>query len=266
MSTVVRREGEADHGWNAQDYASNARFVADLAMPVVELLAARPGERVLDLGCGDGVLSQAIAARGADVLGVDASAELVAAARERGIDAIVADGHELAECSQIPGRFNAVFSNAALHWMKQDPQAVIDGVYQRLLPGGRFVGEFGAAGNVAPVHDALRQQAQAQGLDADAIDPWYFPTDAQYRERLEQAGFTVETLFSFERPTLLPGDVSGWIATLAGPFVAAFAPGSARTDYIASVRERLIDSLRDAQGRWTVPYVRLRFDARRAAA
>ncbi|MES1946355.1 methylase [Salinisphaera sp. C84B14] len=266
MSSAASRRGEAGDGWNAHAYARDARFVAELAMPVVELLDARPGERILDLGCGDGVLSQAIAARGADVLGVDASAELAAAARARGIETIVLDGHELADSSQIRGRFDAVFSNAALHWMKRDPQAVVDAVYQRLLPGGRFVGEFGAAGNVAPIHDALRREAQARGLDADTIDPWYFPTEAQYRERLEQAGFVVEALFSFERPTVLPSDIGRWVTTLAGPFVGAFAPGAARDDYVAAVRDRLIDTLRDAQGRWTAPYVRLRFDARRAAA
>jgi trans-aconitate methyltransferase len=257
--------GDTPGDWNAADYARDARFVADLAAPLVDLLDPRPGERILDLGCGDGVLSHTLVERGADVLGVDASPDLATAARERGIHAIVADGHALADCAEISGRFDAVFSNAALHWMKRDPQVVIDGVYQRLVPGGRFVAEFGGAGNVAPIQDALRAQAKARGVDPDTLDPWYFPTDAEYRQRLENAGFVVDQLASFERPTELPGDVSQWLTTLARPFVTAFEPGAARQDYVAAVRDRLVDSLQDEHGRWIAPYVRLRFVARRPA-
>jgi trans-aconitate methyltransferase len=131
--------------WDPARYQRNAGFVAALGQPVVELLAPRSGERILDLGCGDGALTEVLA-RDARVTGVDASAEQVGAARARGLDAHVADGTRLGFAAE----FDAVFSNAALHWMR-DPDAVIDGVWRVLKPGGRFVGECGGAGNVATV-------------------------------------------------------------------------------------------------------------------
>ena len=78
--------------WNASRYAANAAFVPALGQPVLELLQAQPGERILDLGCGDGVLTEKLIATGAQVVGVDGSADMVAAARQRGIDARVMDG------------------------------------------------------------------------------------------------------------------------------------------------------------------------------
>ena len=263
MSDATASADASSGDWNARDYARDARFVADLAASLVDVLDPKAGERILDLGCGDGVLSQAITERGAEVLGIDASADMVAAARERGVNAVVADGHDLGSSATITGTFDAIFSNAALHWMKRDPQAVVDGVYQRLVPGARFVGEFGGAGNVAPVQSALRAEAEVRGHDPDRLDPWYFPTNDEYRQRLVRAGFVVDQLSSFERPTPLPGDMSAWLSTLAGPFVNAFTDGAPRRDYIAAVRARLVDVLQDEQGRWVVPYVRLRFVAHR---
>src|SRR5688572_1400579 len=107
--------------WDPVGYDANARFVSDLGMAVVDLLDPQPGERILDLGCGDGPLSLEIAARGANVVAVDASEEMVRAARERGVDAHVVDGHRLA----FDREFDAVFSNAALHWMRE-PDVVIE--------------------------------------------------------------------------------------------------------------------------------------------
>src|SRR5688500_15143750 len=145
MSTIKEAQS-----WSAEGYARNARFVADLGQPVLELLAPQPGERILDLGCGDGALTTKLVAAGATVVGGDASAELVAAAQALGLDARIADGQALA----FEAEFDAVFSNAALHWMKQ-PDAVIAGVRRALKPGGRFVGEFGGHGNVAAIVTAL---------------------------------------------------------------------------------------------------------------
>ncbi|BBI52360.1 hypothetical protein HORIV_47810 [Vreelandella olivaria] len=116
--------------WNASDYAQNANFVPKLGSEVVKLLAPQPGERILDLGCGDGSLTERLVQLGADVLGVDASEEMVNAARQRGITARVVDGHQL----PFDHEFDAVFSNAALHWML-DPQAVLAGVKRALKPG-----------------------------------------------------------------------------------------------------------------------------------
>jgi trans-aconitate methyltransferase len=132
--------------WSPEQYAKNARFVSDLGMPVVALLAPRARERILDVGCGDGPLTKKLVELGCDVVGIDASAAMVEAAKAMGLDARVMDGQTL----QFEGEFDAVFSNAALHWMKQ-ADAVIAGVWRALKPGGRFVGEFGGDGNTATV-------------------------------------------------------------------------------------------------------------------
>src|SRR5678815_4450924 len=118
-------------------------------MCIRDLLAPRPGERILDLGCGDGALTQQLAAMGVRVVGVDSSPEMIAAACTRGLDARVIDAEQL----PFVGSFDAVFSNAALHWM-HDPDRVVAGVFRALRPGGRFVGECGAEGNVATLVQA----------------------------------------------------------------------------------------------------------------
>lgn len=249
---------EREH-WDASRYERSARFVSDHGAKLVDWLDPQPGEHVLDVGCGDGVLSLQIAERGAQVRGLDSSPALVEAARERGVDAVVGDGQTIEET----GRYDAVFSNAALHWMSRDPQAVLDGVARALAPGGRFVAEFGAQGNVAPIHTALRDECAARGLDVDAIDPWFFPSDKDYTKQLETAGFSIKKKVVFERPTPLPGDISDWLRTLAGPFVHAFAPGAERDAFVNAIRERLAPQLCAVDGRWIAPYVRLRFDARK---
>src|SRR6185437_1744242 len=127
----------ATQEWNASRYAANARFVSDLGQPVLDLLSPQAGERILDLGCGDGALTEKLIAAGAEVVGVDASADMVAAARKRGIDGHVMDAYQL----EFRAEFDAVFSNAAMHWMKRDPDAVIAGVRRALKPGGRFASE-----------------------------------------------------------------------------------------------------------------------------
>jgi trans-aconitate methyltransferase len=263
MSAQPVTDGETAGGWNAQDYGRNARFVADMAASLIDWLDPKTGERILDLGCGDGVLSQRLKERGADVLGVDSSPAFVAAARKQGIAAVQGDGQALTANPAITGPFDAVFSNAALHWMHRDPDAVIYSVYALLRPGGRFVAEFGGAGNIAPIRVALREQATARGKDADALDPWFFPSEKTYINQLRVAGFTIKRHETFERPTPLPGDLSGWLETLARPFVHAFASGQARDDYIAAVTAQLTPVMRQADGSWVAPYVRLRFSARK---
>jgi SAM-dependent methyltransferase len=245
--------------WDPEGYARNARFVSDLGAPVVELLAPRPGERVLDLGCGDGALTQSLVAAGCIVVGVDGSAEQIEAARGRGIDARVMD----AEALSFEEAFDAVFSNAALHWMRR-PDAVIEGVWRALVPGGRFVAEFGGHGCVATIVAALYAALERRGIDASEIDPWYFPTARAYRERLERRGFVVSYAALIPRPTPLPGDVTGWLETFAQSFTAAL-PAADRVDFIAEVRDALRPSLCDATGAWTADYVRLRFAATKPA-
>lgn len=244
--------------WDPERYQRNAAFVAELGAPLLELLAPRPGERILDLGCGDGALTERLAAI-ATVLGVDGSANQVAAARARGLEASVMDGARLA----FHGEFDAVFSNAALHWMR-DPDAVIDGVWRALKPGGRFVAECGGAGNVAAIVAALMAALDRRGIDGRAAMPWYFPAPAEYGARLERRGFTVDTLALIPRPTPLPGALGAWLDTFAESFLAA-VPAAERPAVKREVEAALRPSLLGPDGIWIADYVRLRFAAHKPA-
>ncbi|TAM80633.1 MAG: class I SAM-dependent methyltransferase [Acidobacteria bacterium] len=241
--------------WKAARYAEHAPFVPFLGLPVFELLKPQPGERILDVGCGDGVLSEKFREAGATVVGVDASQDMVAAARQRGIDARLADAFDL----KFDAEFNAAFSNAALHWMKRDPDAVLKGVRRSLKGGGRFAGEFGGHGNVAAIVVALLAVLERRGIqNVVSLNPWYFPTTDEYRAKLELAGFRVDTIELLPRPTILPTHMRGWLETFAGPFFQIFAQRE-RNDAIDEVLGLLRPALCDEVGRWTVDYVRLRF-------
>jgi trans-aconitate methyltransferase len=239
-------------------YAENARFVSDLGAPLLELLNPQPGERILDLGCGDGVLTKKIEGAGAIVVGVDASADMVAAARRNGIDARLLDAGEL----DYNCEFDAVFSNAALHWMKRDPDLIINGVRRALKPEGSFAAEFGGHGNVAGICVALFAALENYGAgDSAAVNPWYFPTANEHRKRLEEHGFRVEYIELIPRPTPLPTGMRGWLETFAIPFTK-MVPEEKRGAFLDEVTERLRPALCDYDGQWTADYVRLRFLAR----
>lgn len=248
-------EGEPRQVWRADRYATNARFVAELGAPLLELLAPRPGERILDLGCGDGALTEKIAALGCSVVGVDAAADMVAAARRRGLDARLVDGENL----PFVAEFDVVFSNAALHWMR-DADAVLRGVRRALRPGGRFVAECGGHGNVAAITVALAAVLERRGVDGRAAIPWYFPSPAAYAAKLEAHGFIVDQIELFPRPTPLPTDMAGWLDTFAESCFARLPPEQRR-----AARDEALELLRpwlcDEAGRWTADYVRLRFAA-----
>jgi trans-aconitate methyltransferase len=243
--------------WNAEEYAHHARFVADLARPLIGLLDPKPGETILDLGCGDGVLSAEIQRLGAKVIGIDQAEAMVEAARKLGIDARLMDGQAL----DLPERFEAVFSNAALHWMP-DAAVVVQGVHRHLKAGGRFVGEMGGHGNVAAVVTAILAVLDRHGIDGAVLYPWSFPTDEAYAALLESHGFIVTDIRLFARPTPLPTGIEGWLATFAGPFLSA-VDRDKRDRIVAEIRDLLKWSLCDGQGRWTADYVRLRFAAHR---
>jgi SAM-dependent methyltransferase len=241
--------------WNPDQYASAAAFVPALGLPVLDLLDPQPGERILDLGCGDGVLTEKLASLGCQVVGVDSSAAQVAAAQARGLDARVVDAREL----PFDAEFDAVFSNAALHWMRP-PEAVLAGVWRALEPGGRFVGELGGAGNIAQVLAALAAVLAGRDIPMQQASPWYFPDEAEYRAKLEQAGFVVTSIERFPRPTSLPGDLGDWLETFAGSFLGIFPDGE-RAQVIDELRELLRPRLLNDDGVWVLDYVRLRFAA-----
>lgn len=240
--------------WDPRQYADNARFVSELGAPLLKLLAPRAGERILDLGCGDGVLTRKLLDFGCEVVGVDASLEMVEAARALGLDARVADGATLG----FDAEFDAVFSNAALHWM-QDAAAVVASVRRALRPGGRFVAEFGGAGNVESIVGALNGERGKRRLAP--VMPWFYPGPGEYSAMLEAQGFRVDLMELFQRPTVLPGSIRDWLATFAGAF-AEDLPKPAVGPFFDAVTTALQQKLRDADGSWTADYVRLRFAAR----
>jgi trans-aconitate methyltransferase len=253
MDNAENRSGQV---WHAAQYSKHAHFVPALGQPVLDLLKPLPGERILDLACGDGVLTEKITTAGASVIAVDAAPDMVKAAQARGLDARVMDGTKL----DFNREFEAVFSNAALHWMKSDPDAVIAGVARALKPGGRFVAEMGGHGCVAAITIAIIAVMERRGVPARSLIPWYFPTVDDYRARLERGGFKVDYIELIPRPTPLPTNMAGWLEVFVASFFARL-PENER----AAARDEIVDLLRivlcDEQGRWTGDYIRLRFAA-----
>lgn len=248
----------ASQTWDPQSYMAHAAYVPAYGEEVLALLDPKEGERVLDLGCGEGVLTEKIAAVGAEVTGVDASAPQVDAARARGLDAHVMGGEALDFGETLkPGSFDAVFSNAALHWIP-NAEAVVRGVARALKPGGRFVGEFGGDGNVATISDAILAALEKRGIDGHLYWPWFFPTADAYRALLQQHGFKIEACGLIPRPTPLPTGLDGWLDTFAVSFLDAL-PEDARAGFKDEVAEALAPKLRGADGAWQADYVRLRF-------
>jgi trans-aconitate methyltransferase len=203
------------------------------------------------------VLTLELLRAGCEVVAVDSSPEQVAFACTRGIDARVMGGEQLT----FESEFDAVFSNAALHWMK-DAKRVIEGCARALKSGGRFVAEFGGAGNVATICTALVAALDRRGIVGESLVPWYFPTRDEYLALLEGAGFAVDSIELFARPTPLPGDISAWLETMAQTFADPL-PAEQRAAYFSEVRSALIASLRRADGSFWADYVRLRFAARK---
>jgi trans-aconitate methyltransferase len=236
--------------WDADDYIRNASFVPAFGEALLGLITVPPPARALDLGCGDGALTEQL--RGYEVVAVDASPQMIEVARRRGLDARVVDGHAL----PFREEFELVFSNAALHWMTR-PDEVIAGMYRALKPGGELVAELGGAGNVASVVDALGQELASRNLPPP--QPWYFPSAGEYASKLERAGFRVEFVAHFDRPTPLPGDVLDWIATFGERFTSVVPP-SGRPAFLAAVRDRLAPRHPE---QWVLDYVRLRVRARK---
>jgi trans-aconitate methyltransferase len=241
--------------WDADRYARSARFVSDLGAPVLDLLAPKPGERILDLGCGDGELTEKIAAAGATVVGVDASPNMVAAARDRGLDAREMDGQALT----FSAEFDAVFSNAALHWMRRADNVLV-GVLRALRPGGRFVAEMGGKGNVEKLLAAIVRALEKRGVDGSKLEFRYYPSIEEYRGKLEAHGFAVDQIELIPRPTPLAGGLNDWLENFGEVFFATVDP----SEHAALRREIDHEAAADLQrpdGSWFADYMRLRFKA-----
>jgi trans-aconitate methyltransferase len=243
-------------GWDADRYQRQFGFVSALAGDLLDLLDPAPGETVLDLGCGTGELAAAIQARGARVWALDADPAMVAAARRRlGADRVLlADGRSFS----LPEPVDAVFSNAALHWMDR-PAEVIARVRAALRPGGRFVAEMGGAGNIAAILGALGAALAEAGLPEPAC-PWFFPTPGQYATLLEAGGFRVARMEHFPRPTPLEGGPDGladWMAMFGGALVKE-VPAARLPAVLGRMSELAAPSLGRGGG-FVADYWRLRF-------
>ena len=241
--------------WSADRYRYNAWFTPALATDVVALLNVQSDEHVLDLGCGEGTLTEELVARGAKLVGIDTSPEFLEAAHSRGVRARYMDAQAL----EFNGIFDAVFSHASLHLMP-DADAVIRGVYRALRAGGRFVGEFGGHGHVAAIGVAVRAVGARRGIPEEP--PLFYPTADEYRAKLEAGGFTVETIALIPRPTPLPTGIEGWLATFERPMLKELTLEE-QDEVIAEIADRLRPVLCDSTGTWTADFVHLRFSARK---
>jgi len=239
--------------WDAAIYDRDYAFVAAHGEDLLEWLAVEPGESVVDLGCGTGVLTARIAESGASVIAIDTDPVMIDAARERvpKAELRIADGHDFSVAEPV----DAVFSNAALHWMPASVE-VLGCVSDALRLGGRFVAEMGGSGNVAAVTAAVDQACDEAGLPAPSW-PWFFPTPAQYAAMLEDAGLEVRSLEFWDRPTRLTGadGLTDWLAMFAREALGDAPP---------SVLERATEIARPElwrDGSWWADYRRLRFRA-----
>lgn len=247
--------------WDAELYDDKHSFVYKMAKGLLDLLAAQPGENILDIGCGTGHLAAKIAASGAKVTGIDRSPEMIRQAREvyPQICFEVADATNIA----LEGSFDAVFSNATLHWIKE-PGGVVREIARLLKPGGRFVAEFGGHGNIAKLVRAAERAWLELRLPAPMPNPWYYPSIPEYAMLLEAHGLMVTYAILFDRPTPLEDDADGlrnWLLMFGGAISENLSETEHQRFMEETVREGRPELFRD--GRWVLDYRRLRIVAKK---
>ncbi|HVX29926.1 MAG TPA: methyltransferase domain-containing protein [Nitrolancea sp.] len=248
--------------WNAGLYDNSFAFIWEYGSNLIDLLDPQPGETVLDLGCGTGHLTHAIAERGAQVIGADFSPAMIEQARTNYPDL----RFEVADASDftLDEPVDAIFSNAVFHWVR-DQEGAADSVARALKPGGRFVAEFGGKHNVGQIIAATVEAMREAGYpDGAKRNPWYYPSIAEHATLLERHGLETTSAVLFDRPTLLEGGAAGlalWLEMFGDSFFAGI-PESDRKGIVTAVEDRLRPLLfRD--GSWYADYRRLRIVARR---
>lgn len=243
--------------WNANLYESKHSFVWQYGTDLIDLLSPQKGEKILDLGCGTGQLTDKVAATGAEVVGIDRSPGMIAKAKKNypKIQFTVADGANFS----FTEPFDAIFSNAALHWIKP-PEAAIACIWQALKSDGRFIAEFGGKGNVEQIIAAIDIALKKSGYQLQSeSNPWYFPSIGEYATLLEQQGFEVTYATLLTRPTKLDGGEMGlrnWLEMFASRLLSIVSP-STKVDIMTEIEEQLKSTLyRD--GSWVADYKRIR--------
>ena len=237
--------------WDAGDYARVGAFVAELGSAALDLLDPRPGERILDIGCGEGTLTRRIIEHGANVLGIDNSPEMIAAARMKGVDALLL----AAEDMQFFAEFDAAFSNATLHWVLHKEQAA-RAIFRALKSGGRFAGEMGGEGNLAKLREALDDELVIRGYVPPVEASNWYASPEEFAAVYEAAGFREIDARLIERPTTIEHGVAEWVTTFRkGWLDRAQVPDAERANIGAAVADRVGSSVAD--------YVRLRFIMRK---
>lgn len=252
-----------ENQWKSTLYESKHSFVWQYGADLLELLSPQQGERILDLGCGTGQLTQAIAAQGAIAIGIDKASTMIEQAQKNYPDLRfeVADAINF----HFEEPFDAVFSNAALHWIKQ-PELVIACIWESLKPAGRFVAEFGGKGNIKAIAIAISNALEIAGYPVEPLSLWYFPSIGEYATKLEKQGFSVTYATLFERPTCLEdGDkgLQNWIEMFANSLLQQI-PASERTAVIQNVENQLRPKLYQ-DGCWVADYKRIRIVATKEA-
>ena len=241
--------------WNVDLYEDEHSYVWEYGADLLEMLAPKSEERILDVGCGTGQLTAQIAKTGAKVVGLDSAESAIAQCCQNypQIEFIVADGADFS----LAKSFDAVFSNAALHWI-HPPEKAAQSIYQALKPGGRFIAEFGGKGNIRQIIEAINI-----ALNEPDYNPWYFPSIGEYTSLLEKQGFEVNYALLFSRPTKLTGEkgLANWVEMFAGD----------RLNYLSSANkvaaiEQVESQLRSSSykdGDWWADYYRIRVMANR---
>lgn len=285
----MTQQESKDH-WTHQAYSTSASFVPQLTSKIIEWLNPLPSDIILDLGCGDGVLTAQIKQNCSAVTGYDASANLIQAARDS-YGAIANLDWHVQDCRYFehlpatllkPGKYTKVFSNAALHWILRDSStrlSVLRGAANALQPGGTFVFEMGGAGNVAEVHAALLAALVHHGCSIQAArdaSPWFFPSEALMHNLLEQAGFAVEKSELEHRPTKLPavektdggggGGLEGWVRLMGAAFLDVVGEeGTKEREGVVKEVCQVLESVmtHEEDGSVWMGYVRLRVLARK---